>query len=331
MKRSPLKNLAGILGLASLTLINQAMAQAPEQVRQQVPGYFRQAVGDYEVTALFDGYNDLSPELLKGLSPEKVRGLLKRQAIGPDRMPTTFNAYLINTGKHLVMIDSGAGHCVPQTAGQLVPNIQASGYQPEQVDTIFLTHLHLDHVCGLVDATGKALFPNATVYVAQAEADFWLDPQRKANAPDNAKEYFDIAQHSLAPYKDSGRLKTFTPPASPIAEVQTAYASGHTPGSTIYRFASNGSAISFIGDLIHNAAVQFDHPEVAIRFDVDPKKAIKAREDEFSQLAADGEWLAAAHLPFPGIGHVTQSARHFTWVPALYGPYTRAADVPLLK
>ncbi|KPA94504.1 MBL fold metallo-hydrolase [Pseudomonas asplenii] len=326
-----MKNLASLLALASLAFIDQALAEAPEPVHQQVPGYFRQAVGNYEVTALFDGYNDLSPGLLKGLSPEKIRGLLKRQAIGPDRMPTTFNAYLINTGKHLVLVDSGAGHCVPQTAGQLVPNLQASGYQPAQVDTIFLTHLHLDHVCGLVDAQGKALFPNATVYVAQAEADFWLDPQRKANAPENAREYFDIAQHALAPYQDSGRFKTFTPPASPIPEVQAAYAIGHTPGSTVYRFASNGSAISFIGDLIHNAAVQFDHPEVAIRFDVDPKKAVKARQDEFFQLAADGEWLAAAHLPFPGIGHVTQAGKHFTWVPALYGPYTRAADVPLLK
>lgn len=326
-----MKHLAGIIGLVSLTLINQAMADAPKQIRQQAPGYFRQAVGDYEVTAIFDGYNDLSPGLLKGLEPEKVRGLLARQAIGPDRMPTTFNAYLINTGKHLVMIDSGAGHCVPQTAGQLVPNIQASGYQPGQVDTIFLTHLHLDHVCGLVDAAGKALFPNATVYVAQTEADFWLAPGKKARAADNAKEYFDIAQNALAPYKAAGRLKTFVPPASPLPEVQTAYAIGHTPGSTVYRFASNGSAISFIGDLIHNAAVQFDHPEVAIRFDVDPKKATQAREAEFTQLATDGEWLAAAHLPFPGIGHVTQTARHFTWVPALYGPYTRAADVPLLK
>ncbi|QXI30558.1 MBL fold metallo-hydrolase [Pseudomonas vanderleydeniana] len=322
---------ARIIGLASLALINQAMAQAPAQVQQQVPGYFRQAVGEYEVTALFDGYNDLSPGLLKGLSPEQIRGLLKRQAIGSERMPTTFNAYLVNTGRHLVLVDSGAGHCVPQTAGQLVPNIRASGYQPEQVDTIFLTHLHLDHVCGLVDAEGKALFPNATVYIAQAEADFWLDPQHKASAPENAREYFDIATRALAPYRDSGRFKTFTPPASPIPEVQAAYAIGHTPGSTVYRFASNGSAISFIGDLIHNAAVQFDHPEVAIRFDIDPQKAIQARESEFSKLAADGEWLAAAHLPFPGIGHVTQAGRRFNWVPALYGPYTRAADVPLLK
>lgn len=324
-------HLAKVLGLASMVFVGQAMADAPAQVHQQVPGYYRIAVGDYEVTAIFDGYNDLSPGLLEGLSPEKVRALLARQAIGADRMPTTFNAFLINTGKHLVMVDSGAGHCVPETAGQLLSNITASGYRSEQVDTIFLTHLHLDHVCGLVDSSGKALFPNATVYVAQAEADFWLAPENKAKAPENAKEYFDIAQNSLAPYNADGRLKTFVPPESPIPEVKTSYAVGHTPGSTVYRFASGGAAISFIGDLIHNAAVQFSHPEVAIRFDVDPRKATQAREDEFAKLAKNGEWLAAAHLPFPGIGHVTQTGKGFNWAPALYGPYQRAAQVPLLK
>ncbi|MBB3105356.1 glyoxylase-like metal-dependent hydrolase (beta-lactamase superfamily II), partial [Azomonas macrocytogenes] len=123
----------------------------------------------------------------------------------------------------------------------------------------------------------------------------------------------------------------FVPPESPIPEVKTSYAVGHTPGSTVYRFASGSAAIGFIGDLIHNAAVQFSHPEVAIRFDVDPRKATQAREDEFAKLAKNGEWLAAAHLPFPGIGHVTQTGKGFNWAPALYGPYQRAAQVPLLK
>lgn len=326
-----MKKLTAILGLTALLMAGQASADAPAQVRQQVPGYYRVAVGDYEVTALFDGYNDLSPDLLHGLSASKVRHMLARQDIGPEKMPTTFNAFLINTGKHLVMIDSGAGHCVPETAGQLIPNIIASGYHPEQIDTIFLTHLHLDHVCGLSDAAGKALFPNATVYVPQGEADFWLNPAKEASAPQNAKEYFVIAQHALAPYQSTNHLKTFTPPASPIPEVTTAYAPGHTPGSTVYRFASGKYAISFIGDLIHASAVQFAHPEVSIRFDVDSAQAVRSREHEFRQLASNDEWVAAAHLPFPGIGHITQTEKSYHWVPAFYGPYQRAKDVPFLK
>ncbi|WP_212625426.1 MBL fold metallo-hydrolase [Pseudomonas sp. PP3] len=320
-----------ILATAAFFSAANVNAALPKQVEQQVPGYFRLAVGEYEITALFDGYNDLSPDLLKGLSQQKIRALLARNAINGDKIPTTFNAFLVNTGTHLVLIDSGAGQCVPETAGQLVSNITAAGYQPDQIDTILLTHLHLDHVCGLVDSQGKALFENATVYASKAEADYWLDPSHKASAPEQAKEYFDIATHSLAPYREAGKFQTFVPPQSPLPEVQVYSSAGHTPGSAMYRFASKGHAITFIGDLIHNAAVQFAHPEVAIRFDNNPSEAIHARESEFSKLAKDGEWLAAAHLPFPGVGHVTQDGKSFTWVPALYGPYKRAARVPYLK
>lgn len=319
------------IALSSLLLISSAWADAPAQIAQQVPGYYRLAVGQYEVTSLFDGYNDLSPSLLKGLSANKIRELLAENKINAERMPTSFNAFLINTGKHLVMIDSGAGHCVPQTAGKLLSNMEASGYHPEQVDTIFLTHLHLDHVCGLSDVAGKALFPNATVYVPQGEAEYWLDPAKEASAPENAKAYFAIAQKALSSYKASGHLKTFVPPASPIAEVQTAYAIGHTPGSTVYRFWSEGKAITFIGDLIHAPAIQFPHPDVSIRFDADAKNAILSRTREFNALVKDGDWMAAAHLPFPGVGHLTANHQGYSWNPAIYGPYRRATDVPLLK
>lgn len=162
-----MKKLKAALALSSLFFAGTTWADVPAQIKQQVPGYYRVAVGEYEVTALFDGYNDLSPTLLQGLSPDAVRKLLAQQKIDAERMPTAFNAFLVNTGKHLVMIDSGGGHCVAETAGQLIGNMNASGYRPEQVDTIFLTHLHLDHVCGLSDADGNALFPNATVYVPQ--------------------------------------------------------------------------------------------------------------------------------------------------------------------
>ena len=308
-----------------------AQAQTVAPLKTQAPGYFRLAVGDYEVTALFDGYNDLSPDLLQGMSPERIRALLARQAIDGSAVQTSFNAFLVNTGKQLILVDTGAGQCIGATAGNLVANMRAAGYAPEQVDTILLTHLHLDHVCGLVDGAGAALFHNAKVYASQEEADYWLSKKIQAAAPKTAKEGFDIAQHSVAPYIASGQWATFKPPASPLPFVQTQLKPGHTPGSTTYRFESKGESIVFIGDLIHNVAVQFEHPQVAIRFDVDPAKAIASRTSEFTELAHDHQWVAAAHLPFPGIGHVTGQNPTFHWAPAVYGPYQRAAQVPLLK
>lgn len=316
---------------SALLSANVAWAQPPAPIQVQASGYFRLAVGDYEVTALFDGYNDLGPSLLEGLSPAQIRQQLVEHGVDPMRMQTSFNAFVVNTGKHLILVDSGAGHCVPQTAGALEANLRASGYQPEQIDTVLLTHMHLDHVCGLVDSSGQALFPNAQVYASKAEADYWLSDEQKERAAAKDKEYFDIAVGSLKPYRDAGRFHTFVPPQAPIREVEVVARAGHTPGSVTYRFTSDDKAIVFIGDLIHSAAVQFEHPEVSIHFDVKPEQAIAARREEFNQLAKQGEWLAAAHLPFPGIGHLTVNGQGYRWVPALFGPYKRAAEVPLLK
>lgn len=315
--------LTGLSGLAS--------AQPRPPVEAQVPGYFRVAVGGYEVTALFDGYNDLSPRLLLNMEQSKIRALLARQAINTPNVQTTFNAFLVNTGTHTVLIDTGAGRCIGDTAGNLVANMRAAGYEPEQVDSIFLTHLHLDHVCGLVDGNGKAVFAKATVYAAKAEADYWLDEAASAKLPEKSREGFTIAQRSVAPYRAEGRFKTFVPPASPLPELHTQWVPGHTPGSTAYALSSKGQRMVFIGDMIHNAAVQFDHPEVAIRFDTDPKKAVSTRESVFALLARDGSWVAAAHLPFPGVGHITGDDKRFHWVPAAYGPYRRADNVPVLE
>ncbi|WP_349970694.1 MBL fold metallo-hydrolase [Pseudomonas caspiana] len=308
-----------------------ASAEVPAQQKTQVPGYQRLAVGDYEVTALFDGYNDLSPDLLKGLSPGQIRALLARRAIETPGVQTAFNAFLINTGKHLILVDTGAGACIGETAGFLSENIKASGYNPADVDTILLTHLHLDHVCGLVDVQKKPVFANATVYASRPEADYWLDPTAISRAPESAREFFRIPQESIAPYLASGRFKTFKPGDSPVPEVKTALEAGHTPGSTTYLFSSQGQSIVFMGDLVHDLAVQFDHPEVSISFDVNAKEAIASRDQVFSMVAKQKIWAAAAHLPFPGIGHINALDKRFEWVPVEYGPYQRAAHVPLLK
>lgn len=324
-----ISNAAAALTFALVT--SSALAQAPQQ-GTQAPGYFRLALGDYEVTALFDGYNDLSPKLLQGMSQAQIRALLARRSIETPGVQTAFNAFLVNTGKQLILVDSGAGQCIGATAGQLLANMRAAGYQPEQVDTVLLTHLHLDHVCGLVDAQKQALFTNATVYAAKAEADYWLDPAALAKAPAGAKEFFKIAQDSTAAYVAAGRFKTFAAGQSPLpGVVEATLEAGHTPGSTTYRFSSQNQSIVFMGDLVHNLAVQFEHPEVSIGFDVNSAQAINARQAVFSAAVTSKTWVTAAHLPFPGIGHITAQGKHFQWVPVEYGPYKRAAKVPLIE
>ncbi|MDB6142463.1 MAG: beta-lactamase [Pseudomonas sp.] len=330
LERKSMMNFSRFTLAALLLTASAAQAAVPAQVKTQVPGYFRLNVGNFEVTALFDGYNDLSPDLLKGLSPSKIRALLARNHLYGEGVQTSFNAFLINTGKNLVLVDTGAGQCIGETAGHLSENMKAAGYTPDQVDTVLLTHLHLDHVCGLVDAQHQPIFPNAKVYASKAEADYWLAPTAMAEAPAAAREYFKIAQDSTKPYVDAGRFKTFE--LSPPVEGLTAHpAPGHTPGSTTYTFTSNGQSIVFIGDLIHDFAVQFEHPEVSIGFDSNSQQAIVSRDRAFTDVANSKIWAAAAHLPFPGIGHINSADKHFEWIPAQYGPYQRVEHVPLLK
>nr|WP_237881993.1 MBL fold metallo-hydrolase [Pseudomonas sp. PGPR40] len=310
---------------------SQVQAAPPSQVQTQVPGYQRLAVGEYEVTALFDGYNDLGPTLLKGLSQKDIRAMLERKFIFTQGMPTAFNAFLINTGKNLVLVDAGAGACFGETAGWLPDNIRAAGYQPEQVDTVLLTHMHVDHVCGLINTKGEPVFANATVYAAKLEADYWLSQANLDKAPADARGYFEIARKSVAPYVAADRFKTFTPEQSLVPGVTPVSLPGHTPGSSGYTFSSNGQSILFMGDLVHSFAVQFQHPEVSIGFDVQGKQAVETREKLFKQVAHDRTWVAGAHLPFPGIGHISNREKAFAWVPVEYGPYQRAKNVPLIQ
>ena len=307
----------------ALPLAAPVAAQAAPVAKQQtqVPGYYRMAVGELEVTALYDGYVDLDTKLLKGASAEDIQGLLARMFVESGKgMQTAVNAYLINTGKHLVLVDSGSSKCFGPTLGGILGNLKAAGYQPEQVDSVLLTHLHPDHACGLLDAEGKPAFANATVFVAKDEAGYWLNPEIAAKAPEDSKKFFEMAQNAVAPYQAAGKLKTYAPGASLVKGVSAAPSPGHTPGHSGYLFASKDQSLLVWGDVMHSHATQFANPEIAIEFDVDTPKAIASRKQVFADAAKDKLWVAGAHLPFPGLGHLRNEGKGYAWVPVEYGP-----------
>lgn len=309
----------------ALPLAAPIAAQANPVAKQQtqVPGFYRMAVGDLEVTALYDGYVDLGANLLKGASAEDIQSLLARMFIESSKgVQTAVNAYLINTGKHLVLVDTGASKCFGPTLGGILGNLKAAGYQPEQVDSVLLTHLHPDHACGLLDADGKPAFSNATVFVTQDEASFWLNHEVAAKAPADSKKFFDMAQSAVAPYKAAGKLKTYVAGDALVDGVSAAPSPGHTPGHTGYLFSSKGQELLVWGDVVHSHATQFANPDIAIEFDVDNAKAIASRKQVFAAAAKDKLWVAGAHLPFPGLGHVRSEGegKGYAWVPTEFGP-----------
>jgi glyoxylase-like metal-dependent hydrolase (beta-lactamase superfamily II) len=302
--------------LLLLALLPIATANAP-QVKTSAPGYYRMMLGDFEVTALSDGTVDLKIEdLLTNTTAAKIRSALARAHL-KDPVETSVNTYLINTGSKLVMIDAGAGVFFGPTLGKLIANLKASGYQPEQVDEIYITHMHPDHVGGLVNGD-KIAFPNAVVRAVRRDADFWLSKANMDTAPKDAKPAFEGAMASINPYIAAGKFKPFDGNTDLVPGVSAISTYGHTPGHTVYMVESQGQRLVLWGDLMHVAAVQFAEPSVTIRFDTDSKAAAAQRKKQYADAAKQGHWVAAAHLPFPGIGHLRADGKGYDWVPANY-------------
>src|SRR5581483_357035 len=222
-------------------------AAAPMQHRQ-VPGFYRTMIGDYEVTALYDGGGSIDSNLLHG-DPALIQSLLARSFQNdPKSVSATVQGYLVNTGSKLVLIDAGAGgHWGPPTLGKLVQNLKASGYKPEQVDLVLLTHLHADHAGGIYE-NGQRVFPNATVMMKKADADFWLSKEIMAKAPEEAKIFFTVAQDAAAPYIAAGKWTPYEG-MDEIAPGIAPYAiPGHTPGHTGYMISSKGQSLLVWGE-----------------------------------------------------------------------------------
>ena len=318
-QRSPASRLAGFLfatcmGFAAGT--GTALAAAP-MAKGQAPGYYRMMLGDFEVTALSDGTVELAvDQLLTGITPEKLKQALARHSL-TTKVDTSVNGYLINTGDKLVLVDVGAAGLFGPTLGKLVANLRASGYTPEQVDEIYITHMHPDHVGGLM-AGEQIVFPNAVVRAEQSEADFWLSDANMAQAPEANKGFFQGAMASLKPYIAKGRFKPFSGATDLVPGVKAMPTHGHTPGHNVYVVESKGQKLVLWGDLMHVAAAQFPDPSVTIKFDTESPAAAAVRKKAYADAAKHGYWVAGAHLSFPGIGHLRSEGKGYAWVPANY-------------
>src|SRR5215469_10852106 len=187
-----------IASVALFVLAVPVHASAPMQ-KTQAPGFYRMMLGDFEVTVLSDGTLPFNvKDLLKGITPDQLDTALAR-AFLKEPVELSVNGFLINTGSKLVLIDTGTGPSFGPSVGKLLTNLRASGYEPEQVDDIFITHMHGDHIGGLTQ-DGKAVFSNATVHAARQEADYWLSETRLNAVPANQKRGLEQAIAIFKPY-----------------------------------------------------------------------------------------------------------------------------------
>ncbi len=319
-KRKSMRFVAALLAaLAGLVAVPNAALAAVPQHHDQQPGFYRLKVGDLEVTALYDGTRAFDPQWLDG-TKATMDGVVKGLNEDPHVLDVVDSGFLVNTGKQLILVDAGAGTWWGGGAlGRLVGSLRSAGYTPEEIDVVLVTHLHSDHVGGLTTQDGKRVFPNADVYVAKAESDFWLSPEIAAKAPKNAQPFFQSAQAIAAPYIKAGKWHTFTGSETIVDGMQLVPLPGHTPGHTGYEFSSMGQKILFWGDTIHAQRVQFPHPEVTAVFDIDPAAAAATRNQLLPKLAGADVLIAGPHSSvFPPVGRLRKEGSGYSWVPVVF-------------
>lgn len=302
--------------IGSSIALNVAHAGAP-QVKTQAPGYYRTMVGDIEVTVLNDGTLPLAvTSVMTNTTEAETEKALARSYL-KSPVDTSVNAFLINTGAKLVLIDTGSGSLMGPTAGNLPANLKAAGYRPEQIDEVYLTHMHPDHAGGLV-VGGQIAFPNAVLRANQRDADFWLSEANMEKSPAAIKDFFKGAMASVNPYIAAGKFKPIKEDGQLVPGVSVTATPGHTPGHSIYTIESHGQKMVLWGDLMHVAAVQFRNPAVTVQFDVDSQSAAMQRQRAYAEAAKAGYLVGAAHLSFPGIGHLRAEGKGYAWVPLNY-------------
>jgi glyoxylase-like metal-dependent hydrolase (beta-lactamase superfamily II) len=298
--------------------------QAPARASRggQSPGFQRIRIGDLLITALYDGFVPISADELHGAPRAEISCLLTEAFMPAEGDPrTAVIAFLVEGNGRRVLIDAGSGDTLGPQTGWLATNLAAAHSDPADIDHVLLTHLHPDHAGGLISPDGTAVFSHATVHAAKADAEHWLDAASVTPPTELQRYVHRTAARVLAPYRDTGRFLTFDHPgAEAIPGVRTVNLSGHTPGHTGYLFGEGDEAVLFWGDTVHSHAVQLRLPYVSTAADTDETAAIAARRRVLQLTSSNRWWVGAAHLPFPGLGHVRRDPDRYTWVPVNYAP-----------
>jgi len=310
----------GAAALAAPMILSAAPRVALAQsTAPRFQGVQRRRIGDVTVHALSDGFLQLDQSVFPAVDGEQFAEAHRADFTTTEAVNTAVNAYLIEAGDELILVDSGAGVLFGETLGRLPQALAAAGVDPAAIGHIFVTHLHGDHVGGLTQ-DGAAVFPNARMIVHQADVDFWLNPDVRASAPDGMDPFFAMAVNSAAPYQEamhvvSGQQADILPGLTAI------HLPGHTPGHMGLHIESGDQRLLIWADIIHNQALQFADPSITLSFDVDQEQAAATRAQVMDMVATDRLLVAGSHLDFPSFGHVDALSTGYRLIPARF-PYT---------
>jgi len=298
--------------------VMHAAANTPQHVVKQQAGGYNVQVGSVIVTSFTDGSvaQDLH-KLLRRTSEQNTDALLAKNA-QTNPVEASINVYYFALPGHKVLVDTGSGQLFgPGNGGRLMESLATQGIKPEDITDILLTHAHSDHAGGLVK-DGQRVFTNARVFVGKPDIDFFFNEENQKKTG-YSQNFFDVARKTLKPYLDAGKVQSFSGTEALLPGITGTVHPGHTPGSAFYMLESKGEKVTFVGDIIHVAAVQFPQPNITIVYDQDQDGAARVRNHAFADFVENRDLIAAPHLPFPGIGYVMKGERSgYAWVPVTY-------------
>jgi glyoxylase-like metal-dependent hydrolase (beta-lactamase superfamily II) len=283
----------------------------------QAPAHYRFTVGGLRVTALCDGHLALPATLFPAASEADGAALARAAFLPPGPVATAVNAFAIESGGRLYLVDAGVGPSRGPATGRLAAELRMAGFDPASVEAVLLTHMHVDHCGGLLDAAGEKLFRNAELLVAGAEHGFWREPGLAARMPATMGPAIATATAALDAYRGRTTLFTEGEVAPGIAAVPLP---GHTPGHSGFLLADGADSVLIWADVVHVAAIQFPHPDWGLVFDIDQAQAAATRVRTFDRVASERLRIAGMHLAFPGLGHVAREGAGWRYLPEPWAP-----------
>ena len=279
----------------------------------QAPGFYRTQVGATLVTALSDGYLDGGTPVLRGIAEAEAAALLHAAFRTSAPLRISVNAFALQRDGRTALVDAGGGTGMAPTLGRLPAALAAAGIAREAIDTVLLTHLHSDHVGGLLDAAGQRTLPQARLCVARTEAAFFRDDVRMAAAGPARSAGFLAARKVLDAYADG--LTLLDPGEEAFPGTTLVPLPGHTPGHAGYRIGAGAESLLIWGDIAHVPELQIPRPEVTVLYDTDPTQAEATRRQLLAQVAAERLRVAGMHLHFPCFAHVVGRNGTYALVP----------------
>ncbi|MFQ0814730.1 MBL fold metallo-hydrolase [Brucella anthropi] len=288
--------------------------QTPSQVEN--PGFHRFQFGEFEITTLSDGRRPgEAPEKTYAVDqdPKVVAALLEENLLPADRFVNSFTPVLINTGKELVLFDTGMGAGARGAGlGRLTSALEASGYKADDVSLVVLSHFHPDHIGGLMD-DGKPAFANARYAAGQKEFDFWTDPAR-LDSP--ARTVAELVAKNVKPL--AGKMTFLGDDSEVVSGIHSVAAYGHTPGHLAFRVETGGKSLMLVSDTANHFVMTLQRPEWHVSFDIDKEAAVQTRKRMFDMIATDRLPFIGYHMPFPALAYLKREGEGYRYIAETY-------------